>query len=85
MLHSKVTVIDGRWTVVGSCNLDSRGLWWNLEFFCVVQSPALAAAIEQICAFEMAHSRQVRLGEYQRRSWWQCLRDRGAFALRGLL
>src|SRR5205807_2264837 len=82
MLHSKVAVINGRWTIVGSCNLDSRSLWLNLEFFSVIRSPAMAKAIESICAFEIAKSRQVRLSDYRQRRWWQCLLDRAAFALR---
>ena len=38
MLHSKVTVIDELWTIVGSCNLDPRSLEINLEFLAVIRS-----------------------------------------------
>jgi cardiolipin synthase len=82
MLHSKVMVIDGRWTVAGSCNLDSRSLHWNLEFFSVTRSRAMAAAIEGICAFEIANSRQVKPNDHVQRRWWQCLLHRAAYALR---
>ena len=43
MLHSKAMVVDDRWSVIGSCNLDARSLRINLEFFAVIQSRALAA------------------------------------------
>ncbi len=39
MVHSKAMVIDGRWSVVGSCNLDARSLRINLEFFAVIRPP----------------------------------------------
>jgi cardiolipin synthase len=82
MLHSKVMVIDGRWTVVGSCNLDSRSLRWNLEFFSVIRSRAMATAIERICAFEIANSRQVRPNDHAQRGWWRRLLHRAAYTLR---
>src|SRR5262249_54479575 len=31
MLHSKAMVVDEHWSLVGSCNLDARSLWINLE------------------------------------------------------
>ncbi len=42
MLHSKAMVVDDRWTVVGSCNLDPRSLEINLEFMAVIRSAELA-------------------------------------------
>ena len=36
MLHSKVMIADNEWSLVGSCNLDARSLWINLEFLAVV-------------------------------------------------
>ena len=82
MLHSKATVIDGEWTIVGSCNLDPRSLWLNLEFLGVIRSRAMAEAIEKICAFEIENSQPVTLETYRSRRWWQCVLDRGAFMLR---
>ena len=37
MLHSKTMVIDDLYTVVGSCNLDPRSLYINLEFLAVIR------------------------------------------------
>jgi cardiolipin synthase len=82
MLHSKVMVIDDRWTVTGSCNLDARSLRLNLEFVAVIASPALAAVMNDICAYEVRHSRRVRRRHVAGRRWWQRLRDRMAWALR---
>jgi cardiolipin synthase len=82
MLHSKVMVIDGEWTIIGSCNLDPRSLWINLEFFAVVRSPALARKMTKICEHEIAQSQPVTLESIGRRPWWQRMLDRTAYALR---
>ncbi len=85
MLHSKVLVIDGQWTVVGSCNLDPRSLRLNLEFFAVIRSSAMAAAASAFCRHEILHSRRVRLSEIRNRPLWQRIRDRLAWSIRGWL
>jgi cardiolipin synthase len=85
MLHSKVMVIDGQWTVVGSCNLDPRSLRLNLEFFAVIRSSAMAAAASAFCRHEISHSRRVRLSEIRSRPLWQRIRDRLAWSIRGWL
>ena len=59
MLHSKVMVIDGQWSVIGSCNLDARSLRLNLEFFAVIHSPQLAQALDEICQEDMRDSVRV--------------------------
>jgi cardiolipin synthase len=82
MLHSKVMVIDGQWTVVGSCNLDPRSLRLNLEFFAVIRSAAMASAAGAFCRHELAHSRRVRLSEIRNRPPWQRIRDRLAWSIR---
>src|SRR5262249_58667077 len=59
MLHSKVMVVDNQWTVVGSCNLDARSLFINLEFLAVIRSRAFARAMNAICKYELARSQRV--------------------------
>lgn len=82
MLHSKVLQIDDAWTVIGSCNLDPRSLWLNLEFFAVFHSRAMAAVVRRICRYELRNSRRVSLADCLGRPWWQRLRDRLAWAMR---
>jgi cardiolipin synthase len=48
MLHSKMIVVDGTWSVVGSCNLDPRSLDINLEFVAVIRSAELADLVTRI-------------------------------------
>jgi cardiolipin synthase A/B len=82
MLHSKVMVIDGQLTVVGSCNLDPRSLRLNLEFLAVIRSRAMAAAATAFCRHELAHSRRVRRAEIRNRPLWRRIRDRLAWSIR---
>jgi len=82
MLHSKALVVDGEWSVVGSCNLDARSLRINLEFFAVIRSKPLAAALERIAKEEMQASQRVDADYCRRLSWWQRSLGRAAWGLR---
>jgi cardiolipin synthase len=82
MLHSKVMVVDDTWTVVGSCNLDARSLYINLEFVAVIHSRALARALNQVIRFEIARSKRVTLQDYRERSFWRSLVNLLAWTLR---
>ena len=82
MLHSKAMVIDGDWSIVGSCNLDPRSLWMNLEFLGVIRSRRMAAALKAVCLHEMQNSRRVSLRDWAQRPWWQRLIDRAAWSMR---
>ncbi len=85
MLHSKAMVIDNCWSVAGSCNLDARSLRINLEFFAVIRSEPLAAALGAICQEEIDASDRVEMSHVHQRSWWQMQLDRLAWNIRRLL
>jgi cardiolipin synthase len=82
MLHSKAMLVDGRWSVIGSCNLDARSLRINLEFFAVIQSQALAGLLGEICHEEIAESHRVTMKMARERSCWRRWLDRLAWNLR---
>jgi cardiolipin synthase A/B len=82
MLHSKAMVIDDRWSVIGSCNLDARSLRLNLEFFGVIHSPEMARALKSICIDEIRNSVRVTKAHIRRHSWLQRLLNRAAWAMR---
>jgi cardiolipin synthase len=82
MLHSKAMVIDGTWSVIGSCNIDPRSLLLNLEFFAVIRSAELAAALAGICRYERRQSDLVDLGHCRKRRWWERWLHRIAWAFR---
>jgi cardiolipin synthase len=82
MLHSKVMIVDHAWSVVGSCNLDARSLWINLEFLAVIHSRPMARALGEIVDYEIAHSQRVTAQSYRERTWWRRLVNRLAWSLR---
>ncbi len=58
-LHSKVAVIDGRWLVVGSFNLDPRSEQLNTELAVEIDSPELVAAEEAVMNAHLANSWRI--------------------------
>ena len=68
--------------MVGSCNLDPRSLYINLEFLAVVRSRAFAAALDEVIRGEIAQSHRISAAECAGRPGWQRLLDRLAWSLR---
>src|SRR5437868_8513622 len=47
MIHAKIMIVDGLWSVVGSSNLDSRSFGLNDEVNVALADTALASRMEQ--------------------------------------
>lgn len=82
MLHSKTLVIDGVWSIIGSCNMDPRSLLLNLEFMAAIRSQEMAATVERISRYELRNSQPVAMVHCHRRPWWQRQLDRAAWTMR---
>jgi cardiolipin synthase len=67
ILHSKTAVIDGRWCTVGTYNLDSRSLRFNLEVVAAVEDSAVAGAMEERFNEDLANATPVSYDEWRRR------------------
>ena len=81
-LHAKVAVIDGRWSTVGSSNLDPLSLLLAREANVVIDDAAFAAALH--VRLEQAitgHGRQVQLAHYSQRPWRERMMNKLAYAL----
>jgi cardiolipin synthase len=85
MMHSKTLVVDGMWSAVGSMNFDNRSLAFNNESNLVVLDPRFGAAMDSIFLADLAHSREMRLDEFKRRSAWEKMIETGAAALSRVL
>jgi cardiolipin synthase len=48
VLHAKTAVVDGRWTTIGSSNLDPLSLRQNLEVNAIIVDPPFARAVERM-------------------------------------
>lgn len=69
MLHTKSLTIDGRWTLLGSTNIDHRSFGLNDEVNVLVQDAELAAAVTATLEHELAAAERVLLPRWQQRSW----------------
>ena len=68
MVHAKIMVIDGLWSVVGSTNFDQRSFGINDEVNLAALDQSLAARIEEDFERDLAASHCVTYNEWRRRS-----------------
>ena len=74
-LHTKLMVVDGVWTLLGSCNWDARSLRLNFEFDIECYDRDLAATLEAHVAQWFAQAEPVTLATLKRRPALVKLRD----------
>ena len=67
MIHAKVLVVDGQWTVLGSTNFDSRSFGLNDEVNVAILERELAARLQADFARDLTRSRAISLEEWRRR------------------
>jgi cardiolipin synthase len=73
--HSKLMVVDGVWSLIGSSNWDARSLRLNFEFNVECYDAALAEQLNEIIDQKLEHSRLISLAEVQNRPLPVQLRD----------
>ncbi len=73
--HSKLLVIDGVWSLIGSTNWDPRSLRLNFEFNVECYCATLAAQLEDLIAHKIAGGRALTLAQIDKRSLAVKLRD----------
>ena len=67
MIHAKIAIFDGVWSVVGSTNLDNRSFGINDEINVAVLSPEIASRLTQDFEEDASQSRTVTLEEWEKR------------------
>jgi cardiolipin synthase A/B len=76
--HSKLMLVDGAWTLLGSANWDARSLRLNFELNVECYSVELGAHLEGLAQARIAASRPYTLADSARRSLPVRLRDGAA-------
>jgi cardiolipin synthase len=71
MIHAKVMIVDGLWSVVGSTNFDNRSFGLNDEINLAACDEKLAGRLETDFARDIADSRRVTYEEWRRRSLFE--------------
>jgi len=73
--HTKLFVIDGTWSVVGSANWDPRSLRLNFEYVLECWSEPFAQELLAIIARKEEGAHYLTIAELAARPLWQRLRD----------
>ncbi len=74
-VHTKLLLVDGLWSLIGSANLDPRSLRLNFELNLEVYDRRVAETLEKHFEDALAVSREVSLAEMDGRPLAQKLRD----------
>ncbi len=76
MMHAKVVVVDGIWSVVGSANMDERSMELNEENVLAIRDAGLAAEIERGLLEDFEKSEEFDLERWKRRPLYHHLFER---------
>lgn len=75
LMHAKVMVVDGVWSLFGSANFDNRSLELNDELNLAVTSRDLATRFLQDFEHDLTRSRRLVLEEWRRRPLLKKVRE----------
>ena len=67
-IHAKLAIIDGRWSIIGSPNLNTRSRRLDEENAMAILDRGLAAKLAQRFDADLARSAEIDLGGWRRRS-----------------
>jgi cardiolipin synthase len=71
MIHAKIMIVDGIWSVVGSTNMDSRSFGINDEVNLAVLDPVIAQRLTDDFTQDVSKSKAVTLNEWQHRGVYE--------------
>jgi cardiolipin synthase len=75
MMHVKVTLVDGVWSMVGSANFDNRSLELNDEMNVAVSDRSLAARLTQDFEQDLRSARKLDPASWRQRSFLEKTRE----------
>ena len=78
MMHAKYVVVDGRWSVVGSANMDIRSKELNSENVLGILDPGLARDLEASFMKDIAQAEEFHLETWRKRGPWAHVKERAA-------
>jgi cardiolipin synthase len=76
MLHTKVMVIDGIWSTLGSSNIDDRSFLLNYECNVTVSDKVFGEAMEGMFTGDLMDCREINLKRWKKRPWWKRFKTR---------
>jgi len=85
MLHAKAAAIDGKWSTIGSYNLDHQSLRYNLEVNATIFGPEVGQKMMDSLQKDIETCREVTIQDVRKRSWGERLRYWLSFQFRKML
>ncbi|MDO5729634.1 MAG: phospholipase D-like domain-containing protein [Actinomycetaceae bacterium] len=67
MIHAKTATVDGRWSTVGTANIDRLSMFGNYEINMQFHSKAFARHMEQAFQNDLTTAQQLTLDEWEQR------------------
>jgi cardiolipin synthase len=67
MMHAKVLLVDGRWALLGSTNIDNRSFGLNDEVNLLVHSGELHRELQEMFEQDLVQSERLSLSAWRRR------------------
>ncbi len=71
MIHAKIMVVDGVWSVIGSTNLDNRSFGLNDEINLAVLDPQLANYLTDEYNRDLQNANTVSYEQWKKRPLWE--------------
>ncbi|WP_277210276.1 phospholipase D-like domain-containing protein [Isoptericola croceus] len=68
MVHAKTATIDGRWSTVGTANIDRLSLTGNYEINLEIVDPGLASRLEEVFRMDESNARELTYEQWRERS-----------------
>ena len=85
MVHAKTATIDGRWSTVGTANVDRLSLQGNYEINVEVIDAAMAQVMEEIFAVDESNCLELTRAEWEARDLHRKFTESFLHPLRPLL
>jgi cardiolipin synthase len=67
--HAKIMIVDGKWSIIGSANMDNRSNEINLELIMGVLDEPFAKALEAEFQEDLSKSKEIKFEEWSRKHY----------------
>ncbi|MCL1870476.1 MAG: phospholipase D-like domain-containing protein [Promicromonosporaceae bacterium] len=67
MIHAKTATVDGRWSTIGTANIDRLSLTGNYEINLDIVDENVAATLERVFAMDLTNARELTRDDWEAR------------------
>jgi cardiolipin synthase len=70
-IHTKLLIVDGNWSVIGSANMDNRSRKLNDEVVLGISDSDFAKELTEISTMDWSRAQRISLAQWESRGFWQ--------------